>query len=176
VDKVFIDCGFYHGKTVEKYLSSGEIDKSWRVIAFDPATYLNQDLDRLGIPIEMHRSAVWVKDKKLRFMKDWRDDAGHLVRVLNRGDGMSTTVQGIDFSKFVKNLGVNGIICSMDIEGAEFEVLRKMLREGTINQLSILDIEFHHRLRNDWTDKDAENLISRIKDCGVEVRLKVPLW
>ena len=63
----------------------------------------------------------------------------------------------------------------MDIEGAEFAVLEKMLKENTIDKINILDIEFHHRLMNDKTPDDARELIRQIKERGVKIKLKVGL-
>lgn len=37
------------------------------------------------------------------------------------------------------------IYCKMDIEGAEFAVLRKMLKDGTVKYLKKLWVEFHER-------------------------------
>lgn len=66
----------------------------------------------------------------------------------------------IDFSKFVTvaawatlhpnahhSIGITEpeIYCKMDIEGAEFAVLRKMLKDGSINFIKKLWVEFHER-------------------------------
>jgi FkbM family methyltransferase len=63
-----------------------------------------------------------------------------------------TEVNCIDFSKFLqKNINVGDyVICKMDIEGAEFEIIPKLLKENTIDLIKEIYIEWH----------DCNNLVS----------------
>jgi FkbM family methyltransferase len=59
-------------------------------------------------------------------------------------------VSSIDFSDFLLNLRVRyfgkcEIYCKMDIEGAEFPVLRRLIETGTIKYIKKLWVEFHER-------------------------------
>lgn len=173
--KVFLDCGFYYGATLKRYLDKKIINSTWVVYAFEPNLKIEPDLSIYKNSITLIRRAVWTKDGKARFMNQEREDAGRLLRIRNTGVGMSVMVPTIDFSTFVKELDADEIICSMDIEGAEFAVLAKMLRDNTIDRIKLLEVEFHHRLMNDYVPDDARNLIQKIKERGVKVKLKVPL-
>lgn len=177
--RIFIDCGFYVGNEVKKYLESKTINKKWEVYAFEPATHidLKAQVERHPIKIELIKKAVWIKNEKLKFWISARDNASYVegTGLFNAPD-KEITVQAIDFSKFVAKLPEDArIICSMDIEGCEFPVLEKMLKDGTIDRISILDIEFHHRMLPDKTEEDARKLIEQIKARGVKVKLKVDL-
>jgi hypothetical protein len=55
----------------------------------------------------------------------------------------------------------------MDCEGSEFPILEKMLKDGTIKKITLLDIEFHHRIMADYDSDDAHDLLNRIRKEGV---------
>ena len=43
------------------------------------------------------------------------------------------------------------VICKMDIEGAEFDVLEKIISKGGINRINTILIEWHaNRFPNKW--------------------------
>ena len=76
----------------------------------------------------------------------------------------------IDFSNFLNSFNDNDfIICKMDIEGSEFPVLRKMLKDNTINKINTLYIEWHER----WLPNEDENskakLIKELKNRNVQI-------
>lgn len=53
-------------------------------------------------------------------------------------------VSCMDFSRFVAELPEDSeVYCKMDIEGSEFPVLRKMLKDGTIGRVKEWWVEFH---------------------------------
>lgn len=160
---IFIDAGYYYGAALDLM----EPDNSWDIYAFEP----NLELE---IPSWVSRDVVWIKDGTVRFkLNRDRNDASSI----NSGMGSYEKVDYpcIDFSRFIRELPDDVIVCSMDIEGAEFKVLEKMLKDNTIDKITVLDIEFHHRLMNDYDDNDARKLIKRVRDRGVIVMLKIPL-
>lgn len=59
------------------------------------------------------------------------------------------TVQGLDFSKWImENFDKEDyIVCKMDIEGAEYDVLPKMVEDGSIEYMNQMIIEFHTRFQ-----------------------------
>lgn len=174
----FIDCGFYIGNALKIYIENGVVDESWAVYAFEA----NPDIDvkaavkPFPMPIKMSRKAVWVKDGRTTFHISGRHDAAGIADLTGHSNPKEVKVSTIDFSRFIAELpDPSYIICSMDIEGAEFQVLEKMLAEGTIDRISILDIEFHHRFMVDYESADAEKLIRAIRKRGVKVKLKVAI-
>lgn len=166
--KYFLDCGHYMGATLERYRSAGIIDDEWTVYAFEPNPELVID-GKEGIILI--RKAVWIEDTQVWFTTEGRHDAAKIA------EGGELKVPAFDFSEFVAKLPDDAlIICSMDIEGAEFPVLAKMLIDGTADRLAGLEIEFHHRLPDvDYTAEDAQNLIDELVKRGVRINLKVEL-
>lgn len=180
MQKIFLDCGFYRGITLRRYIDRGIVDKSWTIYAFEPNPDLNtkqfiKDFFS-DVPIILIEKAVWIEDKDVLFHIGGREDAASIAGTSGHTEPKEIMVPAIDFSKFVGEIAPYGktvrIICSFDGEGAEFKVLEKMLEDKTIDKINELDIEFHHRLTVDYTDKDARKLIKEIKQHGVEVKLK----
>lgn len=176
----FVDCGFYRGATLRRYMDKGIVNKSWKVYAFEPNIDLKEEEHIkdffTDIDIEFIPKAVWVEDGEVSFHISGREDAASIAGTSGHTEPKEITVPCIDFSNFIANIAPRGqtvrIIVSMDIEGAEFKVLEKMLEDGSIYNIVELEIEFHHRLMKDYTPDDARDLIKRIEACGVEVTLK----
>lgn len=166
---IYIDAGYYYGKTLERYQESGLVDDSWAIYAFEPST----DLE---IPTFVSRKAVWVKGGTVTFKVNHdRNDASSIKGTSGMGSFEEIEADCFDFSKFVGELPDVYTICSLDIEGGEFRVLRKMLKDDTITKIDLLDVEFHHRLMLKEDDKTAQEILTAVLDKGVAVRLKVPL-
>lgn len=170
---IYLDCGFYAGMALQKYIDKGIVDDTWEVYAFEPCP-MQQHLDKY--PWVHHiKKVVWIKNGRVNFLISNRENAHSVTGTTGNNGAKKTTKAAIDFSKFVASLPKAYIICSMDIEGSEFVVLKKMLDEHTIDKINILDIEFHHRLMLKYKPEDAQMLIKQIEARGVEVKLKEPL-
>lgn len=176
--KIFLDCGFYAGGAMKHYQEQDIIDKSWTIYAFEP--YPREDIKnlleaRLPLKVNLIQKAAWINDDGIDFVLKGREDAHHLwFDGADQGETI-THVDTIDFPEFVANLPEAYIICNMDIEGSEFRVLEQMLKDGSIMRLDELDVEFHHRLLNEYDEEDSQKLIDRILARGVKLRLRVPL-
>ena len=158
--KVYVDCGYYAGVAYRKYAPDADVS-----YAFEP----NLTLD---VPDFVIRKAVWVEDGEVSFRVAGREDAAHIPSETEEGD--MVTVPSINFSKFLTKFPDHSVVCNMDIEGAEYPVLRKLIDEGTIDKIKFLDIEFHHRLLMDYTKEDSQRLLDEIEKRGIKVNIKVP--
>lgn len=173
---IYIDAGFYRGITLRRYVDNGIIDKTWKIYVFEPNTDLNAKqhiADFFGdLPVKLIEKAVWTKNEKVHFHIAGREDAASVEGTSGHDTPKEITVDAVDFSKWVAKLPDAYIIMSCDVEGAEFTVLPKMIKDGTIDKIDILEIEFHHRLMTDYTPDDARKLIKEVEKHGVEVKLK----
>lgn len=175
---IYISCGFYAGGDLQKYIDKAVVDNSWSIYAFEPNPEIIKDKYFSEYPqVTFIEKAAWTYNGEINFWIAGRHNAAHIDGTSSDSEdsGELITVPCIDFSEYIKDLPEAYIICSMDIEGSEFNVLEKMLKDNTINKISILDIEFHHRLMPKHTQEDAQKLIDKIEARGVEVRLKEPL-
>lgn len=165
--RIFLDCGRFDGVAIQQYC----VDDSWEIYSFDI-----DPQDMLDLPSHtLIESAVWVDDKGVSVALDPQKQASHIVGVAGTEYADTKMMPSLDFSWFVHELPPATIVCSMDIEGAEFPVLRKMIKNGTAPLIDVLDIEFHHRMMNDEDDESARKLIQELSALGVIVRLKIVL-
>lgn len=175
MNRYFLDVGYYVGKALEYYAPF--LDDSWTVIVFEPNTELDvaESLKRFPFKAEWIKKAVWTEDGEVEFRLGGRNDASHIDTIRESTD-RKITVPCIDFSKFVADLPEDAtIVCSFDAEGAEYPVFRKMLVEGTAKRLSLLDIEFHHRLLLDEDAATSSALRQALESEGILVKLKLEM-
>lgn len=78
-------------------------------------------------------------------------------------------VKTFDFSSFLKHLEDDFVVVKMDIEGAEFMVLDKMIRDGTDKVCDWLLVEFHPNKVQQYVTSDKINLVEVLKARGVNV-------
>lgn len=171
MSKLFIDCGRFDGVAIQQYC----VDDSWKIYSFDVDPKSDLDLPKH----QLIEKAVWIDDKGVEISLDPLKQATHIKGVAGTNYTDTKKVPSIDFSKWFKSIyskeSPEIVVCSMDIEGAEFQVLRKMLKDNTVWLIDVLDIEFHHRLMLDEDDETAKKLIQELSDSGMIVRLKVVL-
>lgn len=169
--KILLDVGQYDGVAIRQYC----VDDSWKIYSFDPEPQPAINLEDLP-PYEFIQKAVWIEDGEVPFSLDPNKQASHIAGIAGTDYEKRITVPCIDFSKFVKELPKDAVIvCSMDCEGAEFAVLREMIKDGTAQRIKVLDVEFHHRMMADEDDETARKLVQELSDLGVIVRLKIVL-
>ena len=157
--KYFIDLGFYVGWATTKIL---EEDMEYICYAFDPNKTLFDNsryaikeqisdvLDKFGNRIIFSDKAAWIDDCELDFVIGARDAQGSTLLVNDKKGNISTNIikcQCFDFSKWVINTFNKSdyINLKIDIEGAEYKILPKMIAEGSIDYINKIEIEFHIR-------------------------------
>lgn len=175
MNRIFLDCGYYAGKALEYYAPL--MDDTWIVYAFEPNEKLNveESIKRFPFQVNWIKKAVWTKTGKVEFRLTGHDNASHIDSIRGSTDE-KITVPCIDFSKFVAGLPKDAtIICSFDAEGAEFPILRKMIKDDTAKRISVLDIEFHHRLLPNEDGASASLLRRELESQGVLVKLKLEI-
>lgn len=84
----------------------------------------------------------------------------------------SLEVKCIDFSNYLKNTVKQDdyVICKMDIEGAEYDVLGKLIDDDTINLIDEIYIEWHNHLLK--TNYDTQAFIDKMQ----KRKIKVESW
>lgn len=132
------------------------------------------------IEIQSHAKAVWIADGEIEFCQEnhYRSESGSPTDGKSLTDGwasrakdlapanagwydQSIKVESIDFSKFVTHLRGNEVYCKMDIEGAEYPVLRKLIRDGNANIFKKIWIEFHDDIPGE-SMRTKKNLITEL--------------
>ena len=173
---IYIDAGWYVGNALRMHMDAGTVDDTWKIYAFDPSTDIEFDKEKWP-KVNFIKKAAWIHDGYVEFQLSKRENASFIVGTSYSGaEYQKITVPCVDFSKFVANVAPYDktvyIIISMDIEGSEYQVLQKMLDDHSIDNVSELDIEFHHRFMKDYDQNDSKRLVREIKKRGVRIRLK----
>lgn len=173
---VFIDCGYHQGGGLRLFKERLSLDASWDIFAFEPNPACHRyfpDFCKHG----WHYSpkAVWTKAESLFMRQENREESKSASPVLehsNKLDGWGSTiiaenqnpglsrsciVPAFDLARLLRLLPERMIHVKMDIEGAEFPVLRHLLKDGSIALIDHLYVEFHERLlpRESEISRDA---------------------
>ena len=147
--KVLLDCGANKGQSYEWFMKNRDDSGEYEIHCFEPVSSFSKNLSQL--PMTYHKEAVWIEDGTIDFYDKTAEYIGRLSSTLykhktdNAGQGTRTTVSCIDFSKFIKDNFklLDYIIVKMDIEGAEYKVIEKMLEDKTFEYIDEFYIEFH---------------------------------
>lgn len=148
-DKIFLDCGGNDGCSVRRFLATFPAAKDFTIHTFEPNPAFASHYRKFA-NLSFHNEAVWISDGHLPFYfsKTDRQDGSSLYRNKKSGNldkENYLNVKCIDFSSWIMDNFSRDqyIILKMDIEGAEYEVLSKMVRDGTMEYINKLFIEFH---------------------------------
>lgn len=146
---LFIDCGGYDGCSALAFLLQ---HPGYDCVTFEP----NPDLWRHypGLPTTLIGKAAWIEDGEVDFTIDPIDADGSTLIPEKRVDFNGTIdnencphilVPCVDLSDYVRAAAerYSKISLKLDIEGAEYAILEKMISEGTISLIETLYCEFH---------------------------------
>jgi FkbM family methyltransferase len=178
--KVFLDCGTHFGQGLRHMFKMKKIDPSWEVHSWEanPYTYkflIDQQADDIKF-IHLHNAAVSNFDGEIEINIETTKQKNS-IELTDFGQGSSIIpiddwnggkhigkfekkekISCIDFSSWIqKNFDKNDfIIIKLDIEGAEYDLLEKMIIDNTINYVDEFYIEWHSRFF-----KNQEEIFSR---------------
>ncbi len=165
--KVFLDCGGYDGRAAVKF---NQFFPDFEIYSFEP----NIALYPVNKKINFLPFAVWVQNCNLDFYLDEKDYDGSSVfkEKKNIVGGRHTKIQGIDFNSYVKSYFDKDdfIIIKMNIEGAEYKVLNKMLRSNAISYINEIFIEFHYK-KMGVSEKEHNKLVNKLEEAGLDVQI-----
>lgn len=193
--KVFLDFGGNRGQGVRQFVDMYNIDSSWEVETYEPNDYCNLKEELSDLPfVKVKNKAVWVHTGKVQFNrtvmhKDGRPgneknmgvayiDEGSSVLGLNSGDVRSCVqdimdVECVDISEIINKYDPEDyILIKMDVEGAEFELVRKLLNDGTIQNINDIYIEWHPNCM----DNEDENSVRYLKELLSKTSANVYDW
>lgn len=147
--RFFVDCGGNDGCSVIQFLSKRP---GFTSITFEPNPVFSGYYRFL--PTELIKKAVTTYDGTVTFTVDPLDGDGSSIlagkdvvfdKSLSNDQCPKIAVDCVDLSAFLKStvLPSDYLCLKLDVEGAEYDILEKMLRDGTIDLVDELLIEFH---------------------------------
>lgn len=175
---VFVDLGCYDGDSVEQFRNWRRLafpDKGdWVIHAFDANPKWHDKWETMKDDNTFfHLKAAWVEDTELEFAVDSADKPlGSTLmpgkeKIWNNNEKI--LVEAFDFSFWLKQFKDDYVVVKMDTEGAEFPILDKMIKDGTITIPDKLLVEFHPNKVVEYSTQDKDRLVQLIKDLGVDI-------
>lgn len=186
--KVFLDFGGNRGQGLRQFAKMFNIDSSWEVKTFEPNDFCNLKEELFDFPfVDVYNQAVWIYDGTVQFNRttahrDGRSandkngnsyiDEGSSVMGLNAGDVAACVqdvidVECVDISRLINEYSEDDfVVVKMDVEGAEFELVKKILIDNTIEKIDELYIEWHtQHVPNETydTERDLKEKLSKTK-------------
>lgn len=145
---IFIDCGYHFGEGLSTFVTKLGIDSTWDIYAFEanPHCDITNDSKKFSnLNITPFNKAVWIEDGTAIFNIQPNAGQGSFIKDIDSSHTYteSRLVETVNFAKFVNQFEDKTIYCKMDIEGAEFPVLRSLLETGAISKIKELWVEWH---------------------------------
>lgn len=174
---IYIDLGCNDGKTVEEFRNWAKLAfpdrKDWVIYAFDPNPKFIKKWDNIADRnTHFELSAAWIDKGDVSFaVEETEESLGSTImqgkkKVWDSSPKM--IVPCFDFSDFIKVFKDDFVVVKMDIEGAEFPILEKLLKDNTHVIIDVLMVEFHPNKVVEYTTDDKNSLIERLsKDIKV---------
>ena len=142
---------------------------------FDPWPRLVEgETEFEGTRVILERKAAWIEDGEVEFayVKGFRAWNSTVMRAKNSrrewsGSGEIVQVQCFDFSSWLRALPEPPVV-KLDVEGAEFPILEKMIEDGTDVLVAELLVEWHDDRMGNFTDR-KERVLSHLR-CPVTSR------
>lgn len=145
---IFIDCGGYDGCSAVKFIAN---NPAFDAITFEP----NPDLWSFytSVPTTLIKKGVAGKTDRRPFTLDEIDGDGSsfvvgktidYTRKIKNEDFKTIDIECIDICEVIESLkDYQKIILKLDVEGAEYEILEKLLERGLMARVSKLYAEWH---------------------------------
>lgn len=153
---VYVDLGANVGNTVREFLKDHQDYSCYAVEANKTLlpSIANVSLE-LGRDINLLWAAAWVSDGQIELFQSGSDEASTIVEGKHEYAEFGwppidytrpSLVPSIDFSQWLlRNFSKQDhIVVKMDIEGAEYKVLDRMLQDGTVGLIAKLRCEWHY--------------------------------
>ena len=174
--KFFLDLGYNRGQGLRDFIGQLNITEFWEVHTWEPEPNLNRDLPEVmvmpvsGAVVMVHKEACWVRDGLMTLRIDEADEGGStLFKDSTMGGlrGAERDVRTIDFIRWMRDntSSDDDIYIKMDIEGAEFPILRGMLDEGAVDlfgRIRKMWVEFHQRFLPGEDDNSKARLVEEV--------------
>lgn len=179
--KIFIDCGYNEGQTTKKFKEF--LDNDFEYFAFEANPYLFELFKDVNPFSNVQNKAVWIENTILPFYivtmdrhgnKTTRTGASTLIESKSEWN-MSihkeqevVTIPSIDFSEFVQNTFDKDdyIIVKLDVEGAEYSILQRLIDTGVILYVNELYVEFHDDKVKGFS---KEKILEQLKSTNIKV-------
>lgn len=159
--KILVSCGSNKGGEFLAFKQSKIYSKDFIIFAFEPEPRCFshiEDVQKEVSNITHIKKAVSTYDGTATWNVGNLTVSGTLREDKNWGlTGEKVLIETLDFvSWFKQNINEDDyVILTVDIEGAEYDVMEKMILDGCISRVNKMYLEFHgNKLNNDEKDRE----------------------
>lgn len=146
---IFIDCGGYDGCSSIKFMIN---NPQFDCVTFEPNPTLWEYYKE--VPTQLFKKAAYTYNGEIKFTLDNLDEDGSSIIKNKRIDFTgrvknsafpSIKAECIDITEFIQGCKdkYNHIVLKMDIEGAEYDILDKLIEKDLVKVIDKLYCEFH---------------------------------
>lgn len=185
--KIFLDCGTHLGQGLAEIGRQCSVDHTWIVHSWEANPYTFQDLNHTCYPnnYQFHNQAIsdrtGTTTLNIETVKNQPTGQGssivaqeQWINSMHKGTFTeSVNVECIDLSAWVlENCHMEDhVVVKLDIEGAEYSVLPKMIKDHSIDLIDQLFIEWHARFFPDTEKYWAlqTQLVDMLRDRQVHI-------
>lgn len=169
-NRIYLDVGSYTGDTVKLFRDKFPEGNAFEIHCFEPNPAFADCYKDLGV--NFYPFAAWTKDMEKDFYL-CDNKVGSSLMPSKSKTGMDfdnpIKVQAIDFSEWLRKNIPEGsfVVLKMDIEGAEYSVIPKMIEDGTIKLINRLYIDWHVKRMHGISAEVHHGLISTLVGMGL---------
>lgn len=177
---IFVDCGANTCNVLREHLV---LLPSFEFYAFEAQPELADEGVKVvkefpDRKIHFFNQAVWTENTHLDFFlaKKWGENyRGGSTLVSNHTKNLGavdydnpTRVEAIDFSAWLGNHVTENdyVIVKMDIEGAEYDVLEKVIADGNQKLVDEFMVEFHYQMNDSIPKQRHDKLVEKLRRNG----------
>lgn len=173
--KAFIDLGANTGGVSSQFAKD---DLDLEIFAFEPNPELEPNLEAvkawLGERFNYFLVAAWIRDGEINLYKSDHPMASTVLEGKIEPDGWNpidyssfTSVRCIDISTWIDEHFQIGddVIMKIDVEGAEYQIMQKMIYDGTIFKVRKIICEWHPTLFPHRPWEEHEMIYDKVARC-----------
>jgi len=185
--RCFVDCGANTGAVLRRFVT--KLPDDFEFIAFEAQPELRDAGERLvrelrDTKVQFIPKAVWTENGVIDFYlaTEWGPNhrggstlvAGHTKNKSAVDYVNPVQVEAIDFSAWLRSTFREDdyVIVKMDIEGAEYDVLEKIIRDGNLPLIDELIVEFHHHMNENISKRRHQRLLATLQAAP----LRLEIW
>lgn len=176
MNRYFIDCGAHCGESI--LAAKQRFGNDIITISFEPIPGLAKQLEEIhkdNPTISIQNSAVWINNevKKFHLSEEYTDGSSLLNSLNNLRDDHYLSIPCFDLSSWIKETFTNDdyLILKLDIEGAEYEVLNKMIEDNTIKMVKEFWGEWHDmKISDKKTLEISKKVYKYLEDNKIEFK------
>ncbi len=176
MNRYFIDCGAHCGESI--LAAKQRFGDDVITISFEPIPGLAKQLQEIhkdNPTVNIQNSAVWINNevKKFHLSEEYTDGSSLLDSLNNLREEHSIKIPCFDLSTWISETFDENdyLILKLDIEGAEYEVLNKMIKDNTIGMINEFWGEWHDmKISDPETLKISKKVYKYLEDNNIEFK------